>query len=223
MVWKVSTANAAVVVGALLGLVVGTLAWRFAFFYAPFAWTGEPARLARALGLQPRMQIADIGAGSGALAVAMATYVGSDGRVFATELDPQRRAAIERRVSRAGLRNVQVVAAGRVETGLPTGCCHAIYMRAVFHHIADRATFAAKVARALRPGGRVGVIDFAPGTLWFHGADHGVEADLVVRVFQAAGFRLSERLDHWGGRMFLLVLEREITPNGSNQTPKPSR
>ena len=47
----------------------------------------------------------------------------------------------------------------------------------------------------MRPGGRVAVIDFAPGTLWFHGADHGVRPDDVVRAFQAAGLRLRERVD----------------------------
>ena len=77
-------------------------------------------------------------------------------------------------------------------------------MRAVLHHIGDRQQFATDVARALRPGGRVGVIDFAPGSLLFHGSDHGVEPDAVVRAFQAAGLRLKERTDNWGGGMFLL-------------------
>jgi hypothetical protein len=81
-------------------------------------------------------------------------------------------------------------------------------MRAVFHHIADRSEFVADVAQAVRAGGRVAVIDFAPGTLWFHRADHGVQPDDVLRAFEAGGFRLRERIDAWGGGMFLLVFER---------------
>jgi ubiquinone/menaquinone biosynthesis C-methylase UbiE len=202
----------ALAVFVIVAFVLGTLAWRFGFFLAPFAWTGEPARLARALGLQPGMRIADIGAGSGALAVAMAPFVGSAGQVFATELDPEQRVAIERRVSRASVQNVHVVAAAEAETRLPEGCCDAVYMRAVFHHIADRPRFLADVARALGPGGRVAVIDFAPGTLWFLGADHGVQPDSVLSTFQAAGFRLRERADDWGGGMFLMVFERDAEP-----------
>jgi cyclopropane fatty-acyl-phospholipid synthase-like methyltransferase len=212
MLWKFSNAYGLVVV-VMLALAAGTIAWRFAFFFAPFAWTGEPARLARVLGLQPGMQIADIGAGSGALAVAMASFVGSTGQVYATELVPERRAAIERRVSRASVRNVHAVAAAEAETQLPESCCDAVYMRAVFHHIADRSQFAADVARALRPGGRVGVIDFAPGRLWFHGADHGVQPDSVLSAFQATGLRLLERVDDWGGGMFLFVFERDAEPD----------
>jgi hypothetical protein len=54
----------------------------------------------------------------------------------------------------------------------------------------------------------VAVIDFAPGSLWFHGSDHGVHAESVVAAFEGAGLRLRRRDDRWGGGMFLLVFER---------------
>ena len=197
-----------------LAVATGTIAWRFAFFFAPSWWTGEPARLAGALGIQPGIQVADIGAGSGALALKMAELVGTTGRVYAPELNPERRADIERRVDRASVANVSVVAAAETETRLPVNCCEAVYMRAVFHHIGNHQQFASDVARALRPGGRIGLIDFAPGSLWFHGSDHGVEPDSVLKAFQAAGLRLKERTDNWGGGMYLLVFE-VFEPAGS--------
>jgi hypothetical protein len=61
--------------------------------------------------------------------------------------------------------------------------------------------------RSVEPGGRIAVIDFAPGQLWFHGRDHGVDPDEVVAVFAAAGTRLVRRDDRWGGPTFLLVFE----------------
>ena len=207
MAWKFLNPYT-LVAAAGLAVVAGAIAWRFAFFIAPFAWTGEPTRLATTLRLQPGMHVADIGAGSGALAVAMASFVGDAGYVYATELSPGQRTAIERRVERGSIDNVRAVAAAEADTRLPDGCCDAVYMRAVFHHAADGPGFAADVVQALRPDGRVAVIDFAPGTLWFHGADHGVRPDAVVGAFQAAGFRLAERIDDWGGGMFLLVFDR---------------
>jgi len=209
MVWRFS--NTYLLVGvAVVALAVGTIAWRFAFFFLPFAFTGEPERLARVLTLRPGMHVADIGAGSGALALAMMPFVGSTGEIYATELAADERAAIERRVRDASIDNVRVIAAAESETRLPDRCCDAVYMRAVFHHIADQPAFAASVARAVRPGGRVAVIDFAPGTLWFHGADHGVRPDAVLTAFQAAGLRLRDRIDDWGGGMFLLVFEKNF-------------
>jgi ubiquinone/menaquinone biosynthesis C-methylase UbiE len=207
MSWKYST-----VVGCVVGLALlaaGAIAVRFAFFILPFAWTGEPEQLARALGLQRGNVVADIGAGSGALATAMAAQVGETGRVYATELSAERRAAIERRVTDAAIDNLHVITDGETNTGLPDQCCDAVYLRAVIHHIGDRQAFATSLTRTLRAGGRVGVIDFAPGTLWFHGADHGVRAEAVVTAFRSAGLRLRDRDDEWGGGMFLLVFERE--------------
>jgi ubiquinone/menaquinone biosynthesis C-methylase UbiE len=204
MTVKMSLLWLAVVAGSVGGAAV---VWRFGFYVAPFAWTHEPGRLAEALGIHPGMDVADIGAGSGALAMAMAELTGS-GQVYATELSAARRTDIERRMTRASAGNVRMVAASPGQTGLSDRCCDAVYMRAVFHHVDDKHAFAASVARAVRPGGRVAVIDFPPGTLWFHGADHGVPSDAVVNAFTAAGLQLRQQLDDWGGGMFLLVFER---------------
>jgi ubiquinone/menaquinone biosynthesis C-methylase UbiE len=190
---------------------VGALTWRFAFFLAPFAWTGEPARLAAALQIGPGSHVADLGAGDGALALAIADVVGAGGRVYATELSAERRETITARVAAAhgdGRPGVEVIAAGELTTGLVDDCCDAVYMRAMFHHVTDRAAFAAAVSRAVRPGGRIAVIDFAPGTLWFHGSEHGVTADAVATAFRQAGWRPVARDDAWGGGMFLLVFGR---------------
>jgi ubiquinone/menaquinone biosynthesis C-methylase UbiE len=211
MVWNVSRA---LVVGATAAAALGgaVVAWKFSFFFLPFSWTGEPERLGQVLRLQPGMSLADIGAGSGAHAIAMAGLVGSSGVVYATELAPNRLAEIEDRVGNANLSNVRPTAAEGIETGLPERCCDAAYMRAVFHHVSDRSRFAVNLSQALRPGGRLAVIDFAPGTLWFHGANHGVSPDSVQRAFESAGLRLVTRDDHWGGGMFLLVFEHpEVT------------
>ena len=193
--------------GTTLSVGVGALVWRFGYYVAPFAWTAEPQRLAAELGVVAGMAVADIGAGGGDMAAAMAAVVGAGGLVYATELSPSRRDALARRVAGAGLDNVRVVAAGAVETGLSPHCCDAVYMRTVFHHVSDPRAFAVSVAAAVRPGGRIAVIDFAPGTLWFHGADHGVTPDRIRTAFRDAGWRLRGQVDDWGGGMYLLVFE----------------
>ena len=91
---------------------------------------------------------------------------------------------------------------------LPPGCCDAVYMRTVFHHIDDPAAFAGQVWQAVRPGGRVAVIDFSPGSLWFHGHDHGVTPDAITAAFEHAGFLRSRPVERWGASLFLLLFER---------------
>ena len=109
--------------------------------------------------------------------------------------------------ARAHAANVRVVEAASDRTNLPDRCCRAIYMRTMLHHVNDRAAFARDVVRSVEPGGRIAVIDFAPGRLWFHGHDHGVAPEEVVSAFTAAGCALRQRDDRWGGPTFLLVFE----------------
>ena len=171
---------AAALILAATGTAAGiAVAAHFAFFLMPFAWTGEPARLVALLGVHPGDRVADIGAGDGSHAVAVARFMGRDGEVLATDIDPGRRQAIADRASRAQV-NVRVMAGATDGTNLPDGCCDAIYMRTMLHHVANPPAFARDVVRSIRPGGRIAVIDFAPGRLWFHGGDHGVTPEEVV-------------------------------------------
>jgi predicted methyltransferase len=68
-------------------------------------------------------------------------------------------------------------------------------MRNVYHHFADPAAMNASIARALKPGGRLGVLDFAPPDKEAaRPADrdrdgmHGVTSASVERELKAAGF-----------------------------------
>src|SRR5690606_17719747 len=61
------------------------------------------------LEIQPGMEVADLGAGDGTYAIALARRVGPSGHVYATEIDPDRLAAIRQAVKEAGLDNVTVI------------------------------------------------------------------------------------------------------------------
>jgi ubiquinone/menaquinone biosynthesis C-methylase UbiE len=202
----------AVITAGIVLLSLSALAvvlWRFAIFVLPFSWTGEAEDLADRLRVKPGSVIADIGAGDGSLAFEMGRRVGTTGTVYATELDPARLGQIADRASRAGLRQIRVIAGETAGTRLPDRCCDAVYLRTVFHHIADPSLFADAVRRALRPGGRVAIVDFPPGALWFHGDNHGVAANTVIQAFERAGFRRIEQIDDWGGGTYFLLFELE--------------
>jgi SAM-dependent methyltransferase len=175
------------------------------FHVVPLRWSGEAERLAQALGVGPGALVADIGAGRGALIVELARIAGPGGRAFASERTAAQRATILERARAAGVA-VTVVEAADLATNLPDTCCDAITMRMVWHHLANPAAFARDLRRTVKPGGRVAVIDFAPGALPHLAADHGVEPAAIVATFTAAGFEVASRHDAWGGRTFLIVL-----------------
>ena len=122
----------------------------------------EMPRLTQAIGLKTAMVVADVGAGKGQLTFALAQAVGASGHVFSSEIDRGRLHALREAVGEHRLGNVTVVEAKENEAGLPAGCCDAIVMRRVYHHLTDPAATNASLLRALRPGGVLAVIDMPP-------------------------------------------------------------
>jgi ubiquinone/menaquinone biosynthesis C-methylase UbiE len=194
------------------GLVLGTGAvfagtWfgrDLMFHLLPISWTGEADRLASALNINTGSVIADVGGGNGALIVALAHVVGPHGQAFVSERTAEQRRAIAARAKSAAVAVTTIEAADRA-TNLPDSCCDAITMRMVMHHIADPGAFARDLRRAIRPGGRIGIIDFAPGALPHLAGDHGVSPEHVVSLFEDAGFFVAGRDENWGGRTYLIV------------------
>ena len=156
-------------------------------------------RLKEALALKSGMVIADVGAGKGQLTHALAGTVGPGGHVFSTDIDPDRLKALRAMLAEAKLGNVTVVEAKSRDSGLPAGCCDAIVLRRVYHHVTDPAETNASLLRALRPGGLLAVIDFPPPFFIGRGS-LGVPAQSVVDEVMASGFEMLQLRRDWPGR-----------------------
>jgi precorrin-6B methylase 2 len=159
---------------------------------APYA--REAPQLFELLELRPGMSVGEIGAGGGEMTVELARRLGPSGHVFSTELDAARLADIRAAVAKEGLTNVTVIEAGEVTTNLPAGCCDAVFMRDVYHHITKPAEIARSINAALKPGGRVAIIDFeptpgseTPAGLPADREGHGVRPETIVAEISAAG------------------------------------
>lgn len=159
----------------------------------------EMQRVREALRLREGMTIADIGAGKGELSTALASEVGTRGRVFATDVDRGRLEALNDKFGREKLANVVVVEGGTSDTRLPRACCDAIVLRRVYHHLTDTAGINASLFRSLRPGGVLAVIDFSPPFFLSRG-QFGVPAKVVIGEMTSSGFELVRLIDDWPTR-----------------------
>jgi ubiquinone/menaquinone biosynthesis C-methylase UbiE len=178
---------------------------------------GEVERLAAWLEVQPGTRVADLGAGDGTFTVALARRVGSSGHVYATELDDEQLADIRQAASAAGLSNVTVVKGAVSRANLPEACCDALFSRMVYHHLTEAVAINADIFRALRPGGRLMIIDFEPGGImnWIgrpetadrHGG-HGTPKDTVVKEVTSAGFQLRRGPESWRGQTYAVLFSR---------------
>lgn len=179
------------VAGLLLIALVGTV-----LLIAGRARRTEVAGLTQLLSLHSGMTVAEIGAGRGWLTVAVAERVGPAGRVYSTELNPARLGDIRRAAADAGLANVMVVEAGERETNLPAGCCEAIFMRRVYHHLSDPSAVLAGIHEALKPGGRLAIIEFRRRGVVGSVTGMGVERGELVEAVTSAGFDVAA-IDEW--------------------------
>jgi ubiquinone/menaquinone biosynthesis C-methylase UbiE len=147
-----------------------------------------------AIGAREGMTVCEIGAGDGELSLAVARIVGPSGGVLASELGAEHVKALQDRVAGSSLAQITVVTGDPVKTNFPDAGCDALFMRNVYHHFADPAAMNASIASALKPGARVGVVDFTPPAEEAprpndRGKDgmHGVRAETVSREMNDAG------------------------------------
>ena len=180
----------------------------------------EGPQLAELFALKPGMTVADVGAGGGAMSVVMARWLGPGGRVYATDIGAAQLAEIRAHVTQEAVPNVVVLQGAGSSTNLPDNCCDAIFLRDVYHHLTHPHEFDASLLAAVKPGGRLAIMDFPPdpdsavpaGVPADRGG-HGIAASVIVAEVTRAGFRHLTTMTRWPpdgdrGRLFLVMFEK---------------
>jgi predicted methyltransferase len=163
------------------------------------AWQ-KPDQIMDALAIADGSAVADIGAGAGWFTIHLARRVGPNGIVYAQDVQRQMLEAIRRRVAREGLQNVETRLGADSAPNLPARSLDAVLVVDVYPEVEDRVTFLENLASSLKPGGRLGIVNYKPGR-----GGPGPSPDEGVRVDSAS----VERDAHAAG---LRVLSRQILP-----------
>lgn len=164
----------------------------------------QPDEVIEALALAAGDQVADLGAGSGYFTFRLARAVGPEGKVYAVDIDPDMVALLKEQAREEGHANVEVIRADPGDPHLPLAALDLVFACNVYHHLEDRSAYFARLARHLKPGGRVAVIDFT-GEGWFGWlTGHATPPEVVAREMEEAGYVLSRRLEFLPRQIFLL-------------------
>lgn len=195
---RVSTRSAA---------TIAALLFTVAFAVASLAHAdavSEIDRLAALMQWKEGTVVADIGAGDGSYSFAAARHVGESGKVIATEIDSQKISELRAEIKKRNLRNVLVEESKEADTALPTGCCDAIFLRRVYHHLTKPVEFDANLVRSLKSGGRLAIIDFPArsGLEPVEGVPanrrgHGIPQKVVIEELTAAGLQVEKIVNDW--------------------------
>jgi ubiquinone/menaquinone biosynthesis C-methylase UbiE len=156
------------------------------------AWQ-KPEELVAALGLRPGQCVADLGAGTGYFSRLLSAAVGPTGTVLAVDPEPNLVAHLRQRAEREGSANVVPVLASLDNPRLPAGLVDVVLIVDTVHHIDDRVAYFRRLRQALRPPGRIAIVDWQKRELPVGPEmDHKLAREQVVREMETAGYRLVE-------------------------------
>jgi ubiquinone/menaquinone biosynthesis C-methylase UbiE len=138
--------------------------------------------------------VADLGAGGGYFTTRLAKAVGTTGRVFAVDINPAALKRIEELTEREGLENVSLVQGTTSDPSLPAGTLDAILIVNAYHEMTEYRVLLPRLLAALKPAGRLVIIDNQPLTPYVgtgqRQAHPYLSIDLAISQLQDAGFEI---------------------------------
>jgi ubiquinone/menaquinone biosynthesis C-methylase UbiE len=162
----------------------------------------KPHEVVTALDLKATDVVADIGAGTGYFARRFARHAS---KVYAVDIDKELLAVIQKDAPP----NLTVVLAAPDDPRLPAQSVDLIFFCDVLHHIENRAAYYPKLVKALKPAGRVVVIDFYKKDLPVGPPPSmKLSEEEVISELRSAGFILTKRLDILPYQYYLFFAQR---------------
>ena len=159
------------------------------------AWQ-RPGEVFDALGIGAGSAVADVGCGDGYFVYRLARRVGSDGVVYAEDVDEQALATVRRHAHKEKFANVRLVHGSSNDPQLPAGAMDAVLVVNAYHEFLEYDAMLKGMARALKAGGRLGIIDAAGDetrTRAEHQNKHTITEKLVMEDAARNGFKLRSR------------------------------
>jgi len=122
-------------------------------------WQNPEAILAE-IGLAPGMVFADLGCGEGFFTLPAARIVGSEGLVYALDIDAEAIDLLKQAADEEGLGNVNAVAGEGENTVLCEECADIVFFGTVLHDFTDAAMVLRNTRKMIKPSGRLVNLDW---------------------------------------------------------------
>jgi precorrin-6B methylase 2/protein tyrosine phosphatase (PTP) superfamily phosphohydrolase (DUF442 family) len=158
---------------------------------------GSRMHVLKACKLENGMRIADIGAGTGIFSRLFANQVGETGWVYAIDIAPRFLEHINRQSRQFKQQNVSTILCQEDAIGLPPDSIDFAFICDTYHHFEYPQSTLSSIYAALKPGGRMVVIDFIRiegiSRPWVMGHVRAGE-EVFTSEIEQAGFQLQEKV-----------------------------
>ena len=175
----------------------------------------RPEEVMDGLGAAPGHQVADIGCGSGYFTFHLAKRVGVEGKVYAIDVDRAALKKVKERKQRENLAQVEPILGEDSDPRLPQNI-DSVLIVDTYHEIRDYERMMQAVFNALKPGGRLVIIDgegpSGKPRKEYHRL-HVIPAEIVRVEVARSGFVFKENREgfydaEYGKRMYFLIFEK---------------
>lgn len=165
--------------------------------------------------IEPGQTVADIGAGTGLFTRLFSDAVGKAGRVIAVDISQKFLDRIQADSRERNQSNVETLLAATDSARLPADSVDLAFICDTYHHFEFPQKTMASLHRALKPGGRIVLIDFhrIPGTSsdWVLGHVRAGQDVFEAEIIQA-GFRKVREEPELLQENYFVVFEKQPQP-----------
>jgi len=173
----------------------------------------RPEEMLDSLKIQPGDVVADIGAGVGYTTLRLSRRVGPEGKVYATDIQPEMIRMLKANMKTFGVKNVVPLLATQADTKLPESKLDLVIMVDVYHECNDPEALLQGIRKALKPGGRLVLVEYkAEDPNVPIKPEHKMSTAQARKEVEPQGFAFKEVLDFlpW---QHILIFERPADKN----------
>jgi cyclopropane fatty-acyl-phospholipid synthase-like methyltransferase len=119
------------------------------------------------------------------------------------DIEPKMVSYLRDRAIKEGLHNVIAVQAAADTPNLPEPV-DVVLIVDTYHHIGEREAYFRKLAKSLKPGGKVAIIDFRPDSKQGPPPEFHFPPEKIKAEMSAAGYKLAAQHDFLPQQQFLI-------------------